>query len=226
MASYRAASPLDRQFIPHSDGAAGTGWKGHQQWCDETGKVSQGFGLKSGTISPVKRRLFNLLAGGSLLMCVACAAITVRSYWRLDCGEVDILNSRTTFAASRSRVRLEIMQRFPNSSSYVSIADSKTILPYNFHPRTQSDWGNRLGVDWSWLILSGNFNPPRHFLSVLFPLWISVILMAISPAVWIWRRSRQIANDNLCTHCGYDLRATPGRCPECGMVPKPTKYSN
>jgi cyanate permease len=40
-------------------------------------------------------------------------------------------------------------------------------------------------------------------------------------AVWVVRKARRQAerlSSGLCPSCGYDLRATPNRCPECGAV--------
>jgi len=40
------------------------------------------------------------------------------------------------------------------------------------------------------------------------------------PALWFvvtLLRARQASRAGMCRHCGYDVRATPDRCPECGM---------
>jgi hypothetical protein len=56
--------------------------------------------------------------------------------------------------------------------------------------------------------------------SVTFPLWLPAVLFAVIPTVRGCRhlRRRLAYARGLCRRCGYDLRATPGRCPECGSV--------
>ena len=50
------------------------------------------------------------------------------------------------------------------------------------------------------------------------PLLISLILVAICVMLLVKQRRLDRAGHH-CRHCGYDLRATPDRCPECGAVP-------
>jgi len=58
----------------------------------------------------------------------------------------------------------------------------------------------------------------RHALT--FPCWAAALVTAAAPAAWLLRchRRRARTNAGLCPACGYDLRATPGRCPECGAI--------
>ena len=51
--------------------------------------------------------------------------------------------------------------------------------------------------------------------------WFVFLLAAILPIrrFAAYRESRRAKQVGHCTNCGYDLRATPHRCPECGTIP-------
>jgi hypothetical protein len=56
---------------------------------------------------------------------------------------------------------------------------------------------------------------------VMAPYWSLALLLAGGPLLALGlrraKRKRRVAA-GLCPSCRYDLRATPGRCPECGYV--------
>ena len=59
---------------------------------------------------------------------------------------------------------------------------------------------------------------------VLVPLWFAALVTGALPALWLTRWRRESVRDKRqrtgqCTGCGYDLRSSPQRCPECGTVP-------
>jgi hypothetical protein len=57
-----------------------------------------------------------------------------------------------------------------------------------------------------------------HYSAIIVPYWFAMLTLFPLPAravrrTWVtWRRNRS----GLCPICGYDLRATSDRCPECG----------
>ena len=57
------------------------------------------------------------------------------------------------------------------------------------------------------------------------PGWFLLLLTAIPVLAWraIKRPRPHLGIAGVCTCRGYDLRATPARCPECGTAPPPTQ---
>lgn len=57
--------------------------------------------------------------------------------------------------------------------------------------------------------------PGWHTVTVGVPLWFLLLSTGVLPGRVLIRR-RHVSRPGYCATCGYDLRATPNRCPECG----------
>ena len=83
-------------------------------------------------------------------------------------------------------------------------------LPFRFNP-----W---LGFWFEW-----SRDPATVRREIIVPYWSLAVLTGALPAVWLVRTARRRLRDRraaagLCTACGYDLRGSAGRCPECGAI--------
>jgi hypothetical protein len=89
--------------------------------------------------------------------------------------------------------------------------------------RSASAWTGTGGWDHEWIGFGVSSSPARGWRRrvITVPLWFvaAILLAAAASAVRALRRSRRAAGS--CAVCGYDLRATPDRCPECGTLANP-----
>ena len=62
------------------------------------------------------------------------------------------------------------------------------------------------------------YGGPTTFVTI--PYWLASLVPACvcGATVRRWRQQRRRSRVGLCPVCGYDLRATPERCPECGRA--------
>jgi hypothetical protein len=74
------------------------------------------------------------------------------------------------------------------------------------------------GIDWG--VHDGLMTAPKTVRAVRVPLWFPTLVFALLPLARARARYRPRRDQrSRCLTCGYDLRATPDRCPECGTVP-------
>ncbi|CAN5395265.1 hypothetical protein BH09PLA1_BH09PLA1_37340 [soil metagenome] len=61
----------------------------------------------------------------------------------------------------------------------------------------------------------------RDIWDVRIPYWLILLATGVMPVNWFrsTRTRKRRARLGQCAACGYDLRATPERCPECGTEP-------
>jgi hypothetical protein len=84
--------------------------------------------------------------------------------------------------------------------------------------QNKSVW-NKLGFAWRFQpAVRASFTHANRYAVVAIPYW-SLALLAATPLVLVAAKlsvRRRRARSCACVRCGYDLRATAGKCPECG----------
>jgi hypothetical protein len=145
-----------------------------------------------------------------------------RSYWVYQRG----------WTVDRRRIRpgQGIAAWYPTLSSalsswYATPSTAHRFLGFGMYSGTQYSWPEYLypGVP-----MPSSQADPRFwrdkYVALAVPYW-AVMAIFIVLTLWLnakrprfeWRRKI-----GFCSSCGYDLRATPDRCPECGTIPAKT----
>jgi hypothetical protein len=177
-------------------------------------------------LSILRRRLLDFLTILSLLLCLATVALWVRSYWRYDgVAHVSVSGDQQEVFESNygelghysnhfGRSMPELLT-LPRWYSYTKPSDS------NGGPSSFARQNQFVQFDWVPGFGYANYETSLNdyvYRSLWFPHWFPVLLFAILPALRLRSilRTRRRHRCGLCPQCGYDLRATPERCPECG----------
>jgi hypothetical protein len=192
------------------------------------------------------RILLNAATAVSLVLGVATAALWVRSYRYLDYVGYDAPVGRTgtsilTVNSAPGRLELVLMRcGFPAEARarYVELRSagnpnarfSAGVQRYRDEPWLYPVAGDPFWDAWFQYSASQDDNPPLELPGVRYsttrvtaPHGFLALLFLGLPTLALGRRvlgARRHAH-GLCRSCGYDLRATPDRCPECGAVPPP-----
>lgn len=161
----------------------------------------------------VKYRL-SCLSAISLLLCVITAALWVKSYFVKP-------------------PPADYSDRWGCDSGFVATYKGGiTLVYFDYHPdrprRFQFDCGYPTVLfvgRWFGDVIDKNGLPVTCYYNwVYIRMWIICLLMAVLPVarLYRWQNSR-LRPEHACLQCGYDLRATPERCPECGTLPSGAK---
>jgi hypothetical protein len=175
------------------------------------------------------RILLNVATVLSLVLCMATAGLWMRSYtvaYEAQWCHSGEQSSKYTIASADGKLGFFEMTKNWRTVLGQSYFVSFPVDPGGFqNPRLH--WtGAGTWHGFAWRVAchrddSGNYVTSYSALTI--PHWFIVLTTAAIPATQLYRVVRRFhgkrSNGMRCRHCGYDCRATPNRCPECGTVP-------
>jgi hypothetical protein len=196
------------------------------------------------TSCQMRRHLADLGAGLAALLCVAIAVVWVRShrvgdlfmydsfqndglphvltsFWvYVDSGGVGVIWSRLVCTADAPK---EARDWFEGYCKEHRPGWSRQTHENRGYPKMTS--GAPPAFDHFGLLVSrepwGGMGGQKYpCFRATVPMWLLAFFSCVPPLTLRHRRwrLRKLMRDGCCRVCGYDLRATPARCPECGTA--------
>ena len=184
----------------------------------------------------LSRFIFALLAGISFVLAATVGVMWCLSNWYS--GELRYTDTSIFDGGLRHKTARFYFAAHGIHSSWIAFDTRSASEYYVGYPATRT-WIDR----WQWSVVSvwsrshgwpgvlGFFwvdfpkrTPDAHQIDVGAPWWGAFLILSILPSIFIVqvvlrRRVMLRRREGQCLACGYDLRATPDRCPECGATP-------
>ncbi len=175
-------------------------------------------GREGERLKRLRRIILSALTVLSVVLCMASGVMWARSCWFRDTWSLTGA-SRYSIESSGGAVSFNHysftsvpMFRSQNAGPIVP-----TPVPYSDHwtleftSRAYREYG---GWAKQWSAIGFDYGNRG-------PYWLPLLLTAVVVARirLIQRKALRLESAGICGKCGYDLRATPERCPECGAIP-------
>jgi hypothetical protein len=171
------------------------------------------------------RRIFNRLVALSLFLLLASSVFWILSIFRADILTISI-DGRSSWVLAQAGSELLFgysgrdIHGSPSFQHDVTSNDGIGVIIWAciIGDRQSTGWGSD---KFGYVELAGAMPGEQINWAFWWPYWVVIAVTSVLPAVWLfgwWKRRKPRALEH-CANCGYDLRATPDRCPECGAIP-------
>lgn len=176
------------------------------------------------------RHVFAVLAALSAILCLVTVAIWVRSYWVRDIVTFSQPGGNSHLAQSilgRVHVVTGLDGGSEGGRSYAADRLSPQAIwsggvsgyPVEVHRHLGFVWQTYSRFQFDLMTGGQAALFTTHHRLIVIPYAYPAALFALLPIVWLsGKRRRARRRIGLCSKCGYDLRASPERCPECGTA--------